>query len=188
MKKLLSLLVVLGTIHLSNAFAVIISVDKSIVEEKRSSFLFEHVYKSFNDEISIVEIKERNIPALSYIMHQIHNRCGGFFAYHSLEEAFNDVDQFSYNKSGENLVFADYSISEQELVNSTISKVQESRIRQSISHLSSYHNRFYKSQTGVQSSNWIAERWKEITAGREDASVDLVNHSRWHSALGCFND
>ena len=135
-EEVLVFLVVLGTIHLSNAFAVIISVDKSIVEEKRSSFLFDHVYKSFNDEISIVEIKERNIPALSYIMHQIHNRCGGFFAYHSLEEAFDDVDQFSYNKSGETLVFADYSISEQELVNSTISKVQESRIRQSISHLS----------------------------------------------------
>ena len=47
-------------------------------------------------------------------MHQIHKRCGGFFAYHSLEEAFDDVDQFSYNKSGETLVFADYSISEQE--------------------------------------------------------------------------
>ena len=54
--------------------------------------------------------------------------------------------------------------------------VAEKNINETITKLSSYHNRYYKAQTGIQSSEWIADHWSDITANREDASVEIYRH------------
>ncbi len=48
---------------------------------------------------------------------------------------------------------------------------------ENVKKLSSYKNRFYKSQTGVDSAHWIADRFTAMAGGRGDVTVELISHS-----------
>jgi len=43
--------------------------------------------------------------------------------------------------------------------------------------LTSYHTRYYTTQTGRQSAEWIASKFQEYSRGRSDVSVELFQHS-----------
>ena len=60
-----------------------------------------------------------------------------------------------------------------------LSDVDEDNIAQVINHLSSYHNRYYKSPSGVESSKWIGEKWFSLTNGRSDVSLEMMDHPRF---------
>src|SRR3546814_5860389 len=49
----------------------------------------------------------------------------------------------------------------------------ESRIRDTIAHLSSYQNRYYASPAGKASAEWIRDSWAALAAGRSDATTEL---------------
>ena len=48
---------------------------------------------------------------------------------------------------------------------------------QTVERLSTFHNRFYKSDTGVAAMHWVRDRFAEIGASRRDFSVELVSHA-----------
>ena len=104
---------------------------------------------------------------------------GGFIVHDTLEEA---KEFLKNSRSGElNKYFIDYSISNEDEVNTYLPMVAEKNINETITKLSSYHNRYYKAQTGIQSSERIADHWSDITASRYDASVEIYRHERCHS-------
>jgi leucyl aminopeptidase len=80
---------------------------------------------------------------------------------------------------GSKALFSDYEINQNSLVEEMLKEVNEFEIRTMISKLESYHNRFYKAQTGVDSSNWIMSKWQEISAGRSDVKVEAFKHASW---------
>lgn len=162
-------------LFIASVNAKIVTLDNDVNHQKMD--VFEFVYKSDGLDGVIAEVSEENIARLSHHMHENHGRCGGFIVHDSLDEA----KEFLRNsRAGQlNKYFVDYSINNQEEVNSYLEIVREDKINETISTLSSYHNRYYKAQTGIQSSEWIADQWSDLVKGREDASVEIYRHERW---------
>jgi len=64
-------------------------------------------------------------------------------------------------------------------VEKLISEVEFERMRSTVSDLSSFHNRYYQSDTGVQASEWIKNRFTEYAGARTDISVEFFSHPRF---------
>jgi leucyl aminopeptidase len=168
--SLVTSLLICGVAH-----AKIVTTDNDVAHQKLD--LFDFVYKSDVTDGIIAEVAEQNIEKLSHHMHENHGRCGGFIVHDTLEEAKSFLKN---STSGElNKYFIDYSISNEQEVNAYLPLVTEKNINETITSLSSYHNRYYKAQTGIQSSEWIADHWSDLVASREDASVEIYRHERW---------
>ena len=132
-----------------------------------------------NDGISVLRIKESEVENLSKLMHDEFNRCGGFIVHESANEALGVLADESSRKMAKNFPFADYTITEGETVRSMVSKVNEFNIRDMIIKLSSFQNRYYKSQTGVDSQEYVKSTWTKLAGARSDVSVDFYQHSGW---------
>ncbi|MDA8793885.1 M20/M25/M40 family metallo-hydrolase, partial [Bacteriovoracaceae bacterium] len=134
------------------------------------------------NNLLIQKTTEASIPHLSHHFHEEHHRCGGFFAFETEEEAAIFAKDFSLNSHiGSNLPFNE-ELNNKELVNKALSEVEEVNIRKTIEHLSSYHNRYYTSDTGVKSSEWIKSEWENLLYFRKDAKVEFFEHKSWPQA------
>ncbi|MBI5623417.1 MAG: M20/M25/M40 family metallo-hydrolase [Elusimicrobia bacterium] len=122
---------------------------------------------------SVYEARTGDLPELSEAMHRKFHKCGGFFAHRTLEAAQRDLEPASAAAA------AAYTIDQGAIVPGMLSRAQEAAITETITKLSSFKNRYYRSQTGVASSRWIAQRWKELSQGRADMSVSLFRHEGW---------
>src|SRR3546814_5068624 len=68
---------------------------------------------------------------------------------------------------------ARYAVDNRLPVDYWLPQVRESRIRDTIAHLSSYQNRYYASPAGKASAEWIRDSWAATAAGRSDVTNDL---------------
>jgi bacterial leucyl aminopeptidase len=130
-------------------------------------------------DIAIIEVDESKLLLISEIMHEKFNRCGGFIVHDDHKEAFENLDAIYVREHANKGIFADYTINQNELVQEAINNVDQDKIKSTIEKLSSFHNRYYKSKTGVESQAWLKSKWEDLTKGRDDASVDYFNHSDW---------
>ena len=131
------------------------------------------------DGIALVKTKETAMPYLSHIMHDQFRRCGGFVRHESEKDASDILYATSERLLGSKAIFADYSINQQDIIRPFIDQVNAGNMANVIKKLSSYKNRYYKSKSGVESSNWIFDKWKELSKGRSDVEVEKYQHSRW---------
>ena len=72
-----------------------------------------------------------------------------------------------------------YQINDQATVNKLLPQLQDSNILGTIQSLSNHQNRFYTTSHGVNASNWIANQWRQLAAGRSDVTVEQFAHSAW---------
>lgn len=126
------------------------------------------------NDITILKVNESNLSDISIIMHNSHNRCGGFMVHDSLEEA--QAAQLSPLVSTVSSV-ASYSVDNADVVNALQGKISEANIRSTIETLSSFTNRYYTTTTGVDGAEWIRDKWQDLTSSRSDVSVQLYSHS-----------
>lgn len=113
---------------------------------------------------------------LSFIMHKDLNRCGGFFQF----EGESDIESAMIEKSLTSATFTpSYSISNEATVTSALRSVNPISLMQVVTKLSEFQNRYYKSEFGVASQEWLAEYWRELIKNRKDARVELVQHKSW---------
>ncbi len=131
------------------------------------------------DGIAVMKLREAHRNALSDHMHDKHHRCGGFIVHESYEDAKQTLNGIRKRKWIRQHQFLEYSIDQDELVLPMLEDVDEAKISEVINHLSSYHNRYYKSQSGVESSKWIGEKWFSLTNGRSDVELELMDHPRF---------
>jgi leucyl aminopeptidase len=73
--------------------------------------------------------------------------------------------------------------SHQTQVKAIIATLKTSNMQSDLTKLTSYNNRYYKSTTGVDSSNWILSTVKTIASGRSDITVVQFNHSWAQSSV-----
>jgi len=69
------------------------------------------------------------------------------------------------------------TLTQQELVRKIISNVDPARIVATITTLSAYNSRYYTTQNGLQSANWLRTEYSRIGAGRSDVEVHLFEHN-----------
>ncbi|WP_444996030.1 M20/M25/M40 family metallo-hydrolase [Aliikangiella sp. IMCC44359] len=147
-----------------------------INQSKNQIFDLKTVESKNQKNIAIVSLPESQLRLLSKMMHESFNRCGGFFYHSSLSEAQNHEKKLTQLTAKNKIIFP-YSISNAEVVNAMLAQISLQNMQATVDGMSNYYNRYYTTQTGKDSSNWLLQHWQNITAGRADINVELFNHS-----------
>eukprot|EP00736_Rhodelphis_marinus_P002889 Rmarinus@m.5793 len=63
-----------------------------------------------------------------------------------------------------------------ELVREALKDLSLDRMVDTVSHLSSYYNRYFSSDTAVESAKWLRDQYASIAGDRKDISVSLYDH------------
>jgi leucyl aminopeptidase len=155
---------------------IYLTIDSDAVNTSQKSLSGVKSLHSSNG-ISVLKIKASDIENLSALMHAKFNRCGGFIVHDSEQEALNVITNNNFRNTAKNANFLNYTISEGATVQNMLTQVNEFSIRETILKLSSFKNRYYKAQTGVDSQAWLKKSWETLSAGRTDVSVDYFKHS-----------
>lgn len=152
-----------------------IVTDKIMINAGQKSLTSLEVLGTKNNLV-IATVNDLERESLSEVAHEETHRCGGYFAFQTLEEAKSFITESAENNTS-NLILADYTINQEDTVNTLISSADEFSMRGTIEKLSSFNNRYYQSQTGVDSQNWLKSHWLEIGKNRSDISVELFAHN-----------
>lgn len=176
-KNLSLMLIAVFGLNTSASTHPFIVTDAAMINDGQKSLSSLQVISKKNDLI-IAHVAEDEKSTLSEIAHEDHHRCGGYFAFQTLEEANSFVAEAAQNDTTK-LLLADYTINQEELVNEYIAKTDEFRIRSTIQQLSTFNNRYYQSRTGVESQEWLKNHWTELTKNRNDITVELFKHQAW---------
>lgn len=177
MQKLWMILALLSTCAFASDDYVYITVGSDAVNATNKSVESEII--KLDSDISVMKVHKEDIDIMSHMMHGEFKRCGGFMVHDSKEEALVVLADNEMRKFAKNSFFADYTITEENTVTTMLSHVNEFSIRSTILKLSSFKNRYYKSQTGLDSQNWIKSTWEKISNGRSDVKVEFFKHKKW---------
>lgn len=162
-----------------------IAIERPILEKIKKVryplFQFKEVQTSTKENYYLVD--ESEIDKLAKNLHHLLKRCGGFRVLKSKPQVT------SYNKSLMETSFSefwpneldkyiqlDYSIKMETEVHTWFDKISSEHIDSIITHLASYHTRYYKSLDGELALQWIGKKWEELTALRSDAKVEYYKH------------
>ncbi len=126
------------------------------------------------DGIAILRLDDQQMEDLSRGMHEFFHKCGGFVEHSSETEAIAWVERMATASRETPTVV--YSIDNQAAVNTLQSAVQETENRQTIIDLAAFPNRRYNQPGGLESANWIKDRWLQLAGNRRGISVDFFTH------------
>jgi bacterial leucyl aminopeptidase len=129
--------------------------------------------------VVLLQLTEKEIESLSHDIHHDLKRCGGYVAHESEAEALEALAPRGDTQFAMKGIFNDYAVNQQRLVEPMVAEVSAANIEATISALASFHNRFYKADTGVQSSTSIRDMWASLSKRRSDIKVELFNHAGW---------
>ncbi len=178
MKKLwmICALALTSQVALAKDIYVTIGTDAVSVSQKNFSGMkaLDHY-----EGISVLKINDTQIEKLSKLMHDKFHRCGGFVVHDSKSEALKVLSDSAIRKLAKKQKFVDYTITEGATTTAMVSMIKEFNIRSTIEKLSSFHNRYYKSQSGLDSQAWIKGQWEKMSQGRADVTVEYFKHSNF---------
>lgn len=112
-------------------------------------------------------IDDVKLPFLSKLVHDYLDRCGG---YRLIEENGNGR-KYLFDKSF--LTKPDYSLNQNDLVQSWFDTIEQPPMIRMITHLSNYHTRYYTSPEGIAAMRWIGQQWIDLTQNRSDIDVQF---------------
>jgi leucyl aminopeptidase len=122
--------------------------------------------------VAVLRYDAQDFRKLSELMHQDHNRCGGFVVHDSLEEA-----QAAFRtKDLEGLApLVGYTLDNAATVNGLLPQLSKSSLLGYIQQLSALSTRYYTSTGGAQASTMVRDTWTNLAAnaGRTDVTVSL---------------
>jgi leucyl aminopeptidase len=124
---------------------------------------------SSDGNIAIIEMHDDDLEELSELMHEAHDRCGGYMVHDTLEEALQSLEPAQRRGP------VDYTIDRGDIVRSVLDGIEETRITATIRELSSMQNRYYQSKHGAEASLWLKDKWQKMAAGRNDVSFELFD-------------
>nr|MBA2737519.1 M20/M25/M40 family metallo-hydrolase [Pyrinomonadaceae bacterium] len=146
---------------------------QSVTQSKGENFDLEIVEK--RSGLTVIKVNEMQALNLSRKMHDEFHKCGGFMSHETLAAALLSIDETLQADSNQQL--AEYTINNQTNVNPMLSETKETQIRETIIRLSTdFPNRRYNQPSGLDSANWIKNKWTELAAGRSDITVESFNH------------
>ena len=183
MKKILGLVALtLSAATMASPGSQWLTVDNQILAKIRPN-LNKSVQTVFTGEgASVVKLSAQEIEKLSHVIHHDLHRCGGFIQHSSQAEAIEAITNQGEMLFAKRAIFADYTIDQQGVAAPMVSQVAEKTIRDMIIKLSNFNTRFYKSDTGVQSSEFIRDTWAALASKRNDVKVELYKHKGWPQA------
>lgn len=131
------------------------------------------------EKVHLVQVDDATMLKLSAAIHKELKRCGGFIVHASEEEG-----RQALSKAGAVQQLAasrpSYAIDNQAAVNGILPTMQASNIVQTITDMSNFANRYYRTTNGANASNWLAQKWTSMAAGRSDISVSQFTHAGYN--------
>ncbi|MEW6992464.1 M20/M25/M40 family metallo-hydrolase [Colwelliaceae bacterium 6441] len=124
--------------------------------------------------VLIYQVSNSRLTELSTLMHENHNRCGGYIVHDSYQEAVDAL-----KGPNELLAFNAPPIQQQAQVDTLLPKILAGNIRSNIASLSRFTNRFYNTRTGAEAANWLTEQWRTLAATKSWVTVEPYNHNGW---------
>lgn len=170
MKKSSSVLFVIAALLTSTAFAHLPDGGSSLFTAKELSE--KRLIDTGNGKAKWMPLKDA--LRLGELAHQ-SGRCGGFFDLTGMKKVSSvplaQVESFR-------LSLGDRPITQQAYLQESLPLLDSQRLFKTVTDLSAFRNRFYKSETGVRAAHYIADQFREIAKNRADISVELFTH-KW---------
>jgi bacterial leucyl aminopeptidase len=126
------------------------------------------------DGIAILKLNDAQMEELSRAMHEMFHKCGGFVRHASEAEAVAWVENL--RSVDPDAPTVDYTI-DNPATAPLVAAAGELETRQVIIDLSAFPNRRYNQPSGLESANWIKNRWTQFSNARGNiTSVEFFNH------------
>lgn len=122
--------------------------------------------------IHAVSVSDTELETVAGAIHQRMQQCGGFIFHRTEAEARAALHSMPAAGPAPS-----YAIDRRELVVPVLAQMSDKHIETTILALSGFTNRYYKSQSGVDASNWLLTRWTEMARGRSDITVRQFAHA-----------
>jgi leucyl aminopeptidase len=146
---------------------------QNVVQNKGGSFDLKIVEK--HERLSVIQSDEPQILDLTRGMHEEFHKCAGFMSHETLEAARLSIEETLRAESNQSI--AAYTIDNQANINPMLAEAKEAEILETITRLSTdFPNRRYNQPSGLDSANWIKNKWTQLAAGRSDMTVEFFNH------------
>ncbi len=130
------------------------------------------------DKVAVARLERAALPELGGLFHDHFNRCGGFIIHENALAAHTVKTLLSLRlQTTAKAQRMAYTIDQADEVVALMELVDEDQILAVIQHLSSYPNRFYNSQSGVDAAVWLKDTWLGLAQNISGASVELFPHS-----------
>lgn len=128
------------------------------------------------DGVAMLRVRESQLEQLAEVIHSKLNRCAGFIAHETEEQALTAVETHNTAQAAQPLI--SYTIDNATTANALLSVVQESTIRSTITSLSTkWTSRRHNLQSGIDAANWLKTQWTTLAGTRSDVMVSLFTHS-----------
>jgi leucyl aminopeptidase len=122
--------------------------------------------------IHVLSVSETELETAADAIHQRLRQCGGFVFHKSEAEA-----RAALRVTAGTGPSPSYAIAHRDVVEPVLAQMSDKNIEDTIVKLSAFPNRYYKSQAGVDASQWLFARWTEMAAGRPDIAVKQFTHT-----------
>ena len=130
--------------------------------------------RAVRSNIAILRLNDLQMEELSRAMHDKFHKCSGYIAFQTEDEALRSADETASVDPQQQLV--SYTIDNQATVTPMLALASEPQNRQVIIDLAAFPNRRHNQQSGLDSANWIYNKWTALAAGRSDTTVEFYNH------------
>lgn len=130
------------------------------------------------EKLHLLEVKSKDLDKIIGALHRALRHCGGFI-YHATEADGRRALALADAVPPASLTRPAYSIAHQAIVAPMLRQMQDAHIRETISGLTGFANRYYTSAPGIAASGWLKDKWTALASGRDDISVAQYAHLRY---------
>lgn len=130
------------------------------------------------EKIHLIEVRTKELDKLADALHRELRHCGGFM-YHATEADGRRALAMADAVPPSSLTRPAYTISNQAIVTALLPQMQDTNIRDTITGLTGFANRYYTSAPGIAASNWLKEKWGALANGRDHISIAQYAHLRY---------
>lgn len=130
------------------------------------------------EKLHLLEVKTKDLDKLTGALHRELRHCGGFM-YHATEAGGRRALSMADAVPPPSLTRPAYSISNQAVVTAMLQQMQDANIRDTITGLTGFANRYYTSAPGIAASDWLKDKWIALANGRDHISVAQYAHLRY---------
>jgi leucyl aminopeptidase len=124
------------------------------------------------ETVHALSVSEAKLVNVVGAIHQRLQQCGGFVFHKTEAEA-----RAALHHTGTASPSPSYAIDNRELVEPVLAQMSDKHIEDTIIKLAAFPNRYYKSQPGVDASNWLFTTWTAMAGGRSDIVVKQFTHA-----------
>lgn len=127
------------------------------------------------EKLHLLELRTKDLDKLSGALHRELRHCGGFM-FHATEADGRRALALGDAVALATLVRPTYTISNEAIVAPLLQQMQEAPMRETITGLTGFANRFYTSAPGIAASGWLKDRWTALAKGQAHIAIAHYAH------------